>query len=146
MAIEVALVSLRTPHDPAPEATQCQLGEQFVQVLHHRAQTTRCLACHLVQQLEEAAHDFGIAKTGGRQRQVGHDQGDDTARGVRGEFHHRLDDVGNDVLADLLGHAGHLLDVGQDQVLAPAQCAEGAHAFDIVLQAAWRHDALRFVV
>jgi hypothetical protein len=139
-------VRLRAPHGPAAQAAQGELGQQLVHVLHHRPQAAGRLAGQLVEQRQVAAQHVGVAQALGRQRQRRQDQGDDAAGRVRGELHHRLDDVWDDVFADLFGHARDFLHVSQHQVLPPVQRAHGAHALQVIVQAARRHHPLRLVV
>ena len=112
-------------------------------MFHHRPQAARRLARQLVQQLEVAAQQLGVAEPGRRQRQVGQNQRYHRTRGQRRQLHQRLDDVGYDVLADFLRNHWHLLHVGHDEILALTQCAHRLDANEIILDALRRHDALR---
>ena len=146
LAVQVPGMGLGAPQGPAAQATQGEFGQQLVHVVHHGPQAARGLAGKLMDQAEEAAQQLGIPQTLGRQGQVGEQQSDDGAGGVGGELHHAGDDVDDDVLAHLLDHPRHLLDIGQHQVLAPAHAAHGAHPLQVVLQAPRGHDPRRLLI
>ncbi len=139
-------MGLGAPQGPAAQSPQGELREQLVHVFHHGTQPPRGLAGELMEQFEVPAHHIAVAEPMGGQGHVGHHQGDHGARGVGGELHQGADDIGDDVLPQLLGDTGHLLDVGEDQVLPLVQGAHGLHAREVVVESLGGHDPGRLVI
>ncbi|MCY1367983.1 hypothetical protein D9M69_549410 [compost metagenome] len=90
-------------------------------------------------QLQVVPEQFSVTQAAGGRGQGVEQQADDLAADQGGLFHGLGDAVRDDVLADLLRHRRHRLQVGHHQVLAAAQVVQGLAAFQIIAQPSGRH-------
>ncbi len=143
--VKIAAIGLGAEIGPAAQAAQGQLGEQLIHVVEHGAHAPCRRGGYLVNQGEVTAKQLGITEVACCRGKTAEQQCHHLAGNHGGELHRGGNAIRDHILATLLGHQRHLLQVGHHQAATTPQVTQCPCPLHIFLQTRRRHNSGRLM-